>query len=188
MLLISEITILCEVSYIFITASYSTVKSRFNKWPPSADIDSLNWDFTLYRDFLLWNSILVTTFYSLNQDFTLNRDPLNRDFTVLLNWIKKVVFRPRGEFGFSSQGHIFCAKGSRFEVDHKKTLICRPPLMMTSSTPLKTTLRLLPQKRLFSKKRNIDVIETFLLSYKSSQRKNKNLSYFEDQCKKATFA
>ena len=36
----------------------STVKSRFNEWPPSAP------------------------FHSLNRDFTLNRDSLNRDFTV----------------------------------------------------------------------------------------------------------
>ena len=36
----------------------------------------------LNRDFLTWNSILVSRFCTLNQDFTLNRDSLNRDFTV----------------------------------------------------------------------------------------------------------
>ena len=60
-----------------------TVKSRFNEWPPSAPFHSLNRDFTLNRDFLMRNSILVTRFHSLNRDFTLNRDSLNRDLTVL---------------------------------------------------------------------------------------------------------
>ena len=73
---------------IYPTRIYSTVKSRFNEWPRSAHFDSLNWDFTLNRDFLMWNSILVTSFCTLNRDITLNRDSLNRDslnrdFTVL---------------------------------------------------------------------------------------------------------
>ena len=60
----------------------TTVKSRFNEWPPSAHFYFLNRDFTLNRDFLMWNLILVTRFCSLNRDFTLNWDSLNRDFTV----------------------------------------------------------------------------------------------------------
>ena len=56
--------------------------SRFNEWPPSAPFHPLNRDFTLNRDFLKRNFILVTRFCSLNRDFTLNRDSLNRDFTV----------------------------------------------------------------------------------------------------------
>ena len=58
---------------------------RMNEWPPSACFDSLNRDFTLYRDFLMWTFILVTRFRSLNRDFTLNRDSLNRDFTAIRN-------------------------------------------------------------------------------------------------------
>ena len=64
-----------------------TVKSRFNEWPPSAHFDSLNRDFTLNRDFLMWNFILVTRFCTLNRDITLNRDSLNRDFTVLHTFV-----------------------------------------------------------------------------------------------------
>ena len=71
-------------SYFFVVNPeiQNTVKSRFNEWPNSAHFDSLNRDFTLNRNFLMWNSILVTRFRSLNQDFSLNRDSLNRDFTV----------------------------------------------------------------------------------------------------------
>ena len=58
-----------------------TVKSRFLKWHPSAHFDSINWDFTLNRDFLMWNSISVARFCVLNWDFTLNQDWLNQDFT-----------------------------------------------------------------------------------------------------------
>ena len=50
--------------------------------PPSAHFDSLNRDFMLNRDFLMWNSIMVTIFCTLHWYFTLNRDSLNRDFTV----------------------------------------------------------------------------------------------------------
>ena len=69
-----------EISYHIIYPC--TVKSRFNEWPPSAPFHSLNRDFTLNRDFLMWNFILVTRFHSLNRDFSLNRDSINRDFTV----------------------------------------------------------------------------------------------------------
>ena len=71
-----------------------TVKSRFNEWPLSAQFHSLNQDFTQNRDFLMWNSILVTRFHSLNWDFTLNRDSLNRNFTVIrkLMWKKFYFF------------------------------------------------------------------------------------------------
>ena len=61
---------------------YCTVKSRFNEWPPSAPFCSLNRDFTLNRDFLRWNFILVTRFHILNRDFSLNRDSINWDLTV----------------------------------------------------------------------------------------------------------
>ena len=61
-----------------------TVKSRFNEWSSSAPFHSLNRDFTLNWDILMWNFSLVTIFRSLNWDFTLNRDSLNRDFTVLV--------------------------------------------------------------------------------------------------------
>ena len=48
----------------------NTVKSRFNEWPPSAHLDSLNRDFVLKRDFLMSNSFLGTAVCTLNQDFT----------------------------------------------------------------------------------------------------------------------
>ena len=73
------------------------VKSRFNKWPPSVNFESLNRDLTLNWYFLMWNSILVTRFRSLNQDFTLNRASLNRDFywmpneTTLVAYISKWI-------------------------------------------------------------------------------------------------
>ena len=60
----------------------STVKSRFNEWPPPAHFDALNWDFTLNCDFLMWNSILVTKFCTLNWDFTFVRDSLNRHLQI----------------------------------------------------------------------------------------------------------
>ena len=43
----------------------STAKFRFNEWPPSAHFASINWDFTLNRDFLMWNLILVTRLFTL---------------------------------------------------------------------------------------------------------------------------
>ena len=57
-----------------LTVKVYTVKSRFNEWPRSAHFGSLNRDFTLNWDFLMWNWILVTRFHTLNRDFTLNRD------------------------------------------------------------------------------------------------------------------
>ena len=36
------------------------------------------------RDILMWNSILDTRFHTLNWDFSLNRDSLNRDFIVVI--------------------------------------------------------------------------------------------------------
>ena len=48
----------------------------------SAHFDSLNRDFKLNWDVLMWNLILVTIFCSLNQDFTLNQHSLNQDCTV----------------------------------------------------------------------------------------------------------
>ena len=36
-----------------------TVKSRFNEWPLSSHLNSLNWDFMLHRDFFIWNSSFV---------------------------------------------------------------------------------------------------------------------------------
>ena len=65
---------------VLFIAFCDTVKSRFNEWPRSAYFDYLNRDFTLNRDFLMRNSILVIRFCSLNWDFT-----LNRDYTVLYN-------------------------------------------------------------------------------------------------------
>ena len=72
----------------------STVKSRFNEWPPSAPVHSLNRDFTLNRDFLKWNFILVTSFCSLN------RDSLHWDFTVLTRMLQ--FFRWRAWSSWSS--------------------------------------------------------------------------------------
>ena len=63
-----------------------TVKSRFIEWPPLAHFDSLNRDFTLNRDFIMWNSISVTRFCTLNQD------TLKQDFAVvLLKWQMAVL-------------------------------------------------------------------------------------------------
>ena len=63
----------------------STAMSQFNEWPRSTHFGSLNQEFTLTRDLLVWNSILVMRFCTLNRDFTLNRDSLNRDFTAQSN-------------------------------------------------------------------------------------------------------
>ena len=45
-------------SELVITSVFSTEKSRFSEWPPSANFDSLNRDFTFNQD-------------SFNRDFTL---------------------------------------------------------------------------------------------------------------------
>ena len=69
--------------YCFLCLCPYTVKSRFNEWSPSAHFDSLNRDFSLKRDFLMWNSILVASFCTLNWDFMLVWDSLNWDSIVL---------------------------------------------------------------------------------------------------------
>ena len=86
--------------------------SRFNEWPSSAHFHSLNRDFTLNRDFLMWNFILVTRFHTLNRDFTLNRDSLNRDFTVFMDWSennnnKKEVKSSKNAVKWVTQDHKF---------------------------------------------------------------------------------
>ena len=69
-----------------------TVKSQFNGWPRSAHFDSLNQDFTLNRDFLTWNFILVAIFCTLNRDFKLNKNALKQVFTVFsISEIKRAL-------------------------------------------------------------------------------------------------
>ena len=100
-----------DTCYISLELLCSTVKSRFNEWPPSAPFHYLNRDFTLNRDFWMWKLILVTRFHSLNWDFALNRDLprycniFYRGLFLLLAQCKDVAIND-GDVGWTCQGEV----------------------------------------------------------------------------------
>ena len=106
----------------------STVKSRFDEWPPSAPFYSLNRDCLLNWDFLMWNSISGTKFRTLNRDFTSNRASLKWDFTVQHSVFLQLW---SGNFRFS----LICRHSKKVSFSSRQhSLVAVPFLMMASST------------------------------------------------------